>query len=308
LTPAIAGLTPFDIERVIARMDAAVRGHTYAKAAIEMALFDLQGKIVGQPVFNLLGGRVHDSVEVTHMVGIMDPDEAEDEVRNATAEGTRSFQIKGTGQLRRDVDVVRRLRSITDESVTLRFDANQGYRGRGDKGAIAAVRELVAAGVDLIEQPSEGLARLAAVRRSVDIPVIADESVWQPHDVVDAVREGAVDAISVYVAKAGGLSRAKTVAAVAEVFGLPCDVNGSLESGVGNAANLHFGISTPACTLGCVIPVSGPQDANTATSGRYFEDDVVKEPMSFVDGGLVPSDRPGLGFEIDEDKLREHSL
>lgn len=304
ITPLIVGHDPFEVEAAWIRMDEAIRGHVYAKAAVDIALFDVMGKLLGQPLYQLLGGRVRPGVEVAHMIGIMDRDEAVAEALAAAEDGIQAFQIKGTGEVARDVEIVRALRDAVGPAFTLRLDANQGYRRRGAKAAIRAVRQLEEAGVDLIEQPTEGLRHMSATRAAVDIGVIADESCWQPHDVVEVAAQQAAEAISIYIAKAGGILRAGRVAAVAETFGLPCDVNGSLESGVGNAANLHFAVSTPCVTLACVIPISAPSGTgDTVTAGRYYADDIVSKPFRFAAGLLYAPDGPGLGFEIDEEKL-----
>jgi muconate cycloisomerase len=304
--PLLRSLDPFDIELAIDRMDAAVRGHFYAKAAVEMALHDLRGKITGEPLYRLLGGRAHTGVPVAHMIGIMPVDEAVHEAEGALAEGARALQVKGTGEPERDVCLVGRLRATVGEDVVLRLDANQGYRDT--KLAIRTVRRLGDAGADLVEQPIQGLERMAHVRAAVDVPIVADESCWQPEDAAQVGVRRAADAISIYLAKAGGVARAQRVAAVADAFGLPCDVNGSLESGVGNAANLHFALATPAVRLACVIPVSAPAGAGTATVGRYYADDVVSRAFEYVDGSLLPLDGPGLGIELDEEKLHAYRV
>jgi muconate cycloisomerase len=117
----------------------------------------------------------------------------------------------------------------------------------------------------------------------------------------------AADAISIYLAKAGGIVRARRVAAIAEAAQLPCDVNGSIESGIGNAANLHFALATRPLTLPSVIPVSAPVDRHPCrVAGNYYTDDVVAEPFGFKDGCLLPLDRPGLGIEVEQAKLEKY--
>ncbi len=304
LAPALRGIDPFEIERGCKLMDDVVRGHVYAKAAVEMALWDLQGLSVGLPVHKLLGGAVRDGVVVTHMLGIM---HASDAVREATAaaeEGIRAFQIKGTGEADRDVEQVRALRAALGDGVLLRLDANQGYRGLGGKTTAAIMRRLEEAGVDMIEQPGEGLREMARAHSAASVPIVADESCWSPHDVVEVAEHDAADVISIYLAKAGGISRAKQVATVATLYGFPCDVNGSLESAIGNAANLHFAVSTPAITIPCVIPVTNPEPSeNGSVAGRYYTDDLVSRPFRFRDGVLYPPEGPGLGVIIDEQRL-----
>lgn len=301
LGPLIIGLDPWDVERASTLMRERVKGHLYAKAAIEMALHDLRGKLANRPLYQLLGGPARDGVQLAHMIGIMTSDDAATEAEAAMAEDVRAFQIKGTGDLERDVTVVRRLRSTVGDDVMLRLDANQGYPE--PKLAIEAVRRLEDAGVDLVEQPTEGIRQMAEVRAAVGVRIMADESCWLPQDAAEIGVTRAADAISVYLAKAGGIAAAQHVAAVAAAFGLPCDVNGSLESAVGNAANLHFAIATPAVTLPSVIPASAPIGAGPSTAGRYYTDDLVGEPFPLRKGLLRPPPGPGLGVELDEERL-----
>lgn len=308
LGPLLAGTDPFDVETAVEVMDLAVRGHLYAKAAVEMALYDLQGKATGQPVHKLLGGAYRPGVRVAHMIGLMEKEEAVEEALAAVRDGCTAFQIKADGNPDRDAAVTRALREAVGPGVMLRVDANQGYRRLGAKEAIRAVKTLEDAGADCVEQPTEGLAQMAAVSRAVSATVIADESAWQPQDVVDISRAGAADAVSVYVAKAGGLLRAKKVAAVAEACALPCDVNGSLEAGIGNAANIQLAVACPAVTLPCVIPVTIPANGPVRTAGRYYADDVVTEPFPYEDGLLRPPQGPGLGIVLDEEKLEAYRV
>ncbi len=301
LGPLLTGLDPWDVEVASQRLRSRVKGHGYAKAAIEMALHDLRGKMAGLPLYQLLGGAVRDGVQIAHMIGIMSVEEAVDEARAAFEEGIRAFQVKGTGAVDRDVAIIRELRAVLASEVTLRLDANQGYPE--PKVAIDAVRRLADAGVDLVEQPTEGMRQMAEVRRAVGVRIIADESCWQPEDAVNVGLRRAADAISIYLAKAGGISQAGRVAAVASAFGLPCDVNGSLESAIGNAANVHFALATPAVTLASVIPISAPRGAGCSVAGRYYEDDLVADPFPFAEGRVLPPPGPGLGIELDEERL-----
>lgn len=308
LGPLLAGADPFDVEAIVDRMDDAVRGHLYAKAAVEMALHDLQGKVAGQPLYRLLGGRFRPGVRIAHMIGLMDREEAVEEALAALDDGCTAFQIKANGDLRRDVGVTRALREAVGLDAMLRVDANQGYRRLGVKEATRSVLALEDAGADCVEQPTEGLKDMAALREAVGLTVIADESAWQPQDALEIARERAADAVSIYVAKAGGLLRARKVAAIAEVCNLPCDVNGSLEGGVGNAANVHLATACPAITLPSVIPVTTPAGGPDRTTGRYYTDDVVTEPFVFKDGLLLAPEGPGLGIELDEEKLEAYRV
>lgn len=298
----LVGEDPLDIERLVARMDVVVRGHSYAKAAVDMALHDLLGKAAGLPLYKVLGGAFRDSVPVAHMVGLMPTEDAIEEGVAAVGDGVAALQVKGGVDPARDWAVIAGLHERLGPDVWIRLDANQGY---GDvASAVKILRAIEPAGLDFVEQPVAGVRQLAQVRRAIGTPIVVDESCWDAQDALECVELEAIDAISIYLAKAGGIAGASRVAAVAHAAGLPCDVNGSIESGVGNAANVHFALATPAVSLPCVIPVTAPQGtAPYPTAGHYYEDDVVTRPFEVVHGALLPLEGPGLGIEIDEEKL-----
>jgi muconate cycloisomerase len=298
LAPAVLGRSAFDRPA----LDGALTGHPYAKAALEMALWDVRGRLVGAPVHALLGGAARPSVAVAHMVGLMTFDAALAEAREVAAAGALALQVKGGQDLERDVRLVAAIREAVGEGVALRLDANRGYDRLGTKAAAAVVRRLHAAGAALVEQPVSDAGGLRAIAARTEAGIVADESCWTAGDALALA--GGVDALSIYVAKAAGLAGARHLAEVAQTLGLPCDVNGSLESAVGNAANLHLAVAMPAVTLPCVIPVSAPAGAHAGPIGAYWADDVVGAPFPFADGRLAPPPGPGLGIEVDEERVR----
>jgi L-alanine-DL-glutamate epimerase-like enolase superfamily enzyme len=305
LAPALLGTDPAAVTSARQIMDRLVVGHPYAKCAVDIALHDLWGKSLGQPIYRLLGGQVRDSVPVAHMIGLMNERDAADEGIAAVADGVRALQIKGGVDSERDIRLVRVLRGEVGAGVTLRLDANQGYGH--PKRARGVVERLVEAGVDLVEQPTVGLTYLAEVTAHARVPIIADESCWDVNDALEVVQRRAADCLSIYLAKAGGFVGARAVAAVAEAQRMPCDINGSIESAIGNAANTHFVLAQPAVTLASVIPISAPAGAHPyVAAGRYYEDDVVKEAFEVKDGAILPLNRPGLGIEVDEARLAKY--
>lgn len=304
IAPALLGLDPLAIEAAHAAIDRVLRGNSYARCAVDMALHDLWGKALGQPVHRLLGGPVREGVRVAHMIGIMPADEAVAEARQAVADGITAFQIKGGEDAVRDTKAVAAIRAAVGPDVFLRLDANQGFRRAKTAQRILAG---MAGMLDMVEQPVADLAEMAEITRRAAIDVIADESCWDAHDALQLVAARGADAISIYLAKAGGIAGARKVAAIAEAAGLPCDVNGSLESGIGNAANCQFALATRCVTLPSVIPVTAPAGTPaTAVAGRYYEDDVVAEAFAFAGGALRLSDRPGLGIAVDPAKLERY--
>jgi muconate cycloisomerase len=186
-------------------------------------------------------------------------------------------------------------------------DANQGYPT--PKIAIQTIKAMEAFSLSYMEQPVEGIDAMAEVTRRVDTPIMADESAWTTQDVLEIARKQAADMVSIYTTKPGGMFKAKKVAAVAEAAGLKCNVNGSVETGVGNAANLHLAASTEVVTLACVVPVSTPREkGKKGIAGIYYQDDMIKEAFEFNAGDIVVSQKPGLGIELDEDKLKKYRL
>jgi muconate cycloisomerase len=305
LAPAVAGADAANFIDLHARMDAIIKGHPYAKAAVEMAAYDLAGRSLGVPVWQLLGGRAREAVPVTHSIGLLDIDEAVAECRQAADEGVRTIKLKVGVEPERDVEIVKRVRNAVGDEVDLCVDANNGYRSPGE--AIQIIRHMEPYRLKYVEQPVEGIARLAKVAAAIDAPVMADESAWTKYDVIEIAERRAADIVSIYTTKPGGLYRAMEVAAVASAAGLICNVNGSVETGVGNLANIQLAAAAAPVTLSCVVPVSTPAEAQAGqVAGIYYTDDLIIAPFQFADGAVRVPDGPGMGIDVDEEKITRY--
>lgn len=307
LGPVIQGKSPFDIEKIHALMDRAIKGHNYAKAAVDFALYDIMGKALEVPVYQLLGGLYRQRIPLAHSIGIMEPEKAAEEAVFAVGEGIKTIKLKIGRDTARDVATVRAVREAVGPGIDITVDGNQGYATAKD--AIRVLRQLEEHEVLFAEQPVEGLEAMAEVSRALDMPIMADESAWTPQDILRIVAMNAASVISLYPTKPGGLFKAKKVAAVCEAAGLPCNVNGSAELGVANAANLHLSASTKVVSLACVYPVTTIQGREqTEIAGRFYLDDIIKEPFQYDDGHLLVPDGPGLGVTLDEDKVEQYRI
>ena len=305
LAPALDGADAANFVDLHARMDAIIKGHPYAKASVEMAAYDLAGRALGVPVWQLLGGRARAAIPVTHSIGLLDIEQAVAECRQVVDEGIRTIKLKIGVEPDRDVEIVKRVRNAVGEGTDLCVDANNGYRTAGE--AIQIIRRMAPYQLKYVEQPVEGLAGLAKVAAAIDAPVMADESAWNKHDVIEIAERRAADIVSIYTTKPGGLYRAMEVAAVASAVGLICNVNGSVETGVGNLANLHVAAAAAPVTLSCVVPVSTPAEAQTGqVAGIYYTDDLIAEPFHFSDGAVTVPDGPGMGIAVDEAKVARY--
>ena len=205
-------------------------------------------------MYELLGGLFREEIPIAHSLGWMEYEEAAAEASEAVAEAVKTIKIKVGRSAEYDVAVVQAVRAAVGSDIDIVVDANQGWPT--PKYAVSVLRNMEEQGIRYAEQPVEGLRRMAVVAKAVDVPIMADESAWTPQDILEIVERGSADMISLYTTKPGGLFKAKKVAAVAEAAGLPLNVNGSHETGVGNAANLHLVASTAAVTEAGVFPVT----------------------------------------------------
>jgi muconate cycloisomerase len=307
LAPAVKGRQPGEIVELHARMDHAIKGYPYAKAAVEFAAYDLAGKQCGLPVHRLLGGALRRRIPVTHSIGLIGFEEAEREVAQVVVEGIRTIKIKVGVDPDRDVEMVRRIRDTVGTGIALCVDANQGYRTPAD--AIRTLRRMERFDLIYFEQPVEGIERLAQVARAIDVPVMADESAWNAHDVIQIIEQRAAQIVSIYTTKPGGLYRAMEAAAVARAAGIICNVNGSVETGIGNLANLALAAAAPAVVLSCVVPVSTPAEAQSGQiAGIYYKDDLIAQPMRLVDGAIELPTASGMGIAVDKNKIARYRV
>lgn len=307
LAPAVKGLDPANIVELHARMDAVIKGYPYAKAAVEFAAYDLAGKRLGVPVHTLLGGCVRRQVPVTHSIGLISIEEAEKEAAQVAAEGFRTIKIKIGVDPKRDIEIVRAVRAAVGSDVDICVDANEGYKTPGE--AVLILRQMEQYRLKYAEQPCMGIERIAEVARAIDTPVMADESAWNAHDAIQIAEQHAIDIVSIYTTKPGGLYRALEVAAVCRAAGIVCNVNGSIETGVGNLANVQFAAAAPAVTLSCVVPVSTPAEHQKGRiGGTYYKDDLIREPMVFADGAIEVPTAPGMGIPVDEAKIEKYRV
>jgi muconate cycloisomerase len=307
LAPVLNGQDPGRFESIHALMDKAVRGYPYCKAAIDGALYDVVGRALQVPAYQLLGGLFRERIPIAHSLGLMEVEKAVEEALQAKAEGVKTIKLKVGVDPKRDVELVKQIRGAIGPDVNICVDANQGYPTA--KVAVKIAKAMEEYNLLYMEQPVEGIDQMAEVARRVDTPIMADESAWTAEDVIEIVEKKAADMISIYTTKPGGLFKAKTVAAVAEAAGLKCNVNGSVETGVGNAANIHLAASTGVVTFGCVVPVSTPKGKGKGgIAGIYYQDDIITEPFEYAEGDVTVSSKPGLGIELDEDKLKHYRI
>jgi muconate cycloisomerase len=298
LAPALIGLPADRFEAAGARLDAAARRNNAAKAAIETALFDAVGRTLGVPAALLLGGKVRESVPVLWTLASGDPvQEIEEAERKLAARLHDTFKVKiGAQAPEADLARLRRLAGALEGRARLIVDANQAW---DETTAARCLPQLAEMGIALVEQPVPAwnigaMARLRA--RPGTPPLLADECVFDAHDMLAVAQAAAADAVSLKLVKHGGLLGLRKVAAVAEAAGIGLYGGCLLESSIGAAAHLQAFATFRELAWGCEH--FGPQ---------ILVDDLVEEPLRFADFQVHLPNRPGIGVTLDRDKLRRYA-
>jgi muconate cycloisomerase len=298
LAPALVGARADHFEAAGLRMDQAAKRNNAAKAAIETALFDAVGKTVGLPASALLGGAVRDRIPVLWTLASGDPEQEVDEAeRKLGARLHRTFKVKiGAQSPDADMARMRRLARALGDRAELIVDANQAW---DETVSARCLPELAEMGVRLVEQPvpAWNLSAMARLRaRPGTPPLLADESVFDAHDMLAVAAAGAADAVSLKLVKHGGLLGVKRVAAVAEAAGIALYGGCLLESSVGAAAHLQVFSTFRELAWGCEH--FGPQ---------ILTGDLVTEPLRFEDFHIHLPSGPGIGVVLDEAALRRYA-
>ncbi len=299
LGPAILGMDPFNIEAIHTRMNNICVRNLFAKAAIDLACHDIQGKYLGVPVYKLLGGLVRERIPIMWSLG---SDDVEGNVRDAiqrVREGYKTVGLKvGTLAPDQDVKRVRAVREAVGDDILIRCDANQAWT---TIEAIPTIKKLEEFNVAMIEQPVpawdlEGMTR---IRASVNVPVSADEGLCSPRDALRLIQARAADVFSIKTTKLGGLLPSRKVAAVVEAAGGVMFINSMIELGISVMSGLHFAASSRN-----LFPIG-----HALTSVRRLKDDILKNPIPYEGTEIiVPKDRVGLGVELDEEKMRRYLI
>ncbi|MDA7425737.1 muconate cycloisomerase [Thalassococcus lentus] len=270
---------------------------TEAKAALETALLDLTGRITNQPVWSLLGGQCRSTIPLS--VSIANPDFSADIalLERLVSDSVGLIKLKA-GIAGHRFDMMR-LETIAKDfpSLRVRVDFNQGLT---PEDAEVRVMDVASMQPDFIEQPvaAHQFDLMARIRDQIDVPLLADESVFGPEDMARATREGICDGVSIKIMKAGGLTRAQTVARMAAANGMTAYGGDMFESGLAHLAGTHLIAATPEITLGCEF----------YQSKYYLTEDILESAFVIRDGQVVVPQNAGLGIQPDPDKVEKYAL
>jgi L-alanine-DL-glutamate epimerase-like enolase superfamily enzyme len=295
LAPVVVGADVLAPRVLLARMDAAVKGHQAAKSAIDAACLDLRGKLLGVPAYVLLGGRYGDRYPIFHPLTLAGPDEMAREAQALAGRGYRHWQLKIGEDPETDA---RRVQAVVDVlgpgHPFITADANGAWTLPQAQRFVRAVEHLPV----YVEQPCATLEETAQIRARCTLPVVVDEVVRTPADLLTAVGIRAADAVNIKPARVGGLTRAAQLRDCVEAAGMMLMVDDPLGGLLAMAGIAHLAVATnPKYLLAATHMASThvePSALAAMTGGPRVQD-----------GWGIVSEAPGLGVEVDVQRLGE---
>jgi len=292
--PALIGLDPRRITEARRRTRLLKENGRPARAALEMALFDIAGKAHGVPVYELLGGMVRERISLSRSIHMGPVDQLREQAAAHVRAGFTCVKVKVGRDIDTDHRTVQAVREAVGPRTKIRVDANMMWTSA--KEAARNIERLAEFDLHSVEQPLRpgNLEEHRLLRTISPVQIMADESVWGPEDAWELLRHGAVDMLNVYVAEAGGVAEAAFIFRMAEEVGVRCVIGAMPELGIGTAAAVHLGVAVAALDDPC-----------DASGSMYHDRDVIREEFDIRHGtiGVLPG--PGLGVSLDHDRVAE---
>ena len=285
IAKSVVGRDVDDFEDVIQIVQKCVVKNTSAKAAMDMALWDLYGQLYKIPVYKLMGGaRKQIVTDIT--ISVNPPEEMARDAVNAVERGYDTLKIKVGANPELDVARLAAVRQAIGNKTRIRIDANQGWE---PKQAVRLLNQMQEKGLDIefVEQPvkAHDFEGLKYVTERSYVPVLADESVFSPEDALTIMRMGAADLVNIKLMKCGGLYNALKIASAAEVYGVECMIGCMLEAKISVNAAVHLACAKKIITK---IDLDGPVlcSEDPILGGAVFQEQLI-----------TVSDEPGLGIK-----------
>lgn len=285
LKPNIIGLDIENMEEIMKRIDKALIKNTSAKAAVDIAIYDLFAQYHNAPLYKLLGG-YRDEIITDITISVNSPEEMAQDSIIAVEQGYKTLKIKVGLDSEMDMKRIQAIRDAVGYDVQLRLDANQGWN---PKEAVRIIRKMEDKGFDieLVEQPvpAHDFEGLKYVTDNVYTPILADESVFSPLDAIKIIQNRAADLINIKLMKTGGIHNALKICSIAETYGVECMLGCMLESKLSVSAAVHLAAAKSIITK---IDLDGPSLCK--------EDPIVGGP-NFEGFRITLNNEPGLGFK-----------
>lgn len=293
ISKAIIGKEVDDFENLMLAVQNSMVKNTSAKAAVDMALWDLYGQLYKIPVYKMMGGsRKNITTDIT--ISVNDPETMAKDAEDAIARGYDCLKVKVGKESEKDIARLSAIRAAVPKSTLIRIDANQGW---SPKEAVRILNGMQEKGLDIefVEQPVKGhdIDGLKYVTDHSYIPVLADESVFSVEDAFKILQMRAADMINIKLMKCGGLYNGLKIATAAEVYGVECMIGCMLEAKISVNAAVHLACAKQIITK---IDLDGPV---------LCSEDPILGGAVFNEKDIIVSDEPGLGIKgIEEGRIR----
>jgi len=294
LGPAIIGEDPFSIQKIWKTMER-IPGRVAAKCAIDMALYDIVGKALNQPVYRLLGGPCRERLPLASIVGLDEPERmAEDALMQIKEHRLKGLRLKLGSTIWEDIARFKAVREAIGRDIVLRIDLNGHYNA---SDAIKLIKRLEDYDLSLVEQPVpwHDIQGLKKVNQRVDTLIQPDEVYYTCWDLSHLMSIDAVSVLGLKMVRPGGFTSNRKAIEMAEMLNIPCYMNSAGEMGVAKAAALHFAFHHNNIKFPCEINVYQPS-----------EEDMINETFETEDGYALVPKGPGLGVTIDEERIKKY--
>jgi len=291
LAPVLIGQNPLEIEKIHDLMNKAIYSSPTAKAAIDIACFDIMGKKLNQPVYQLIGGRYHEEFPITHVLSIAEPEEMAAEAAEILEKGYRSFKMKVGTDVRKDVKRISAVRAKVGEEIAIRVDVNQGWKNSAT--TLVAINQMEDLDLDWLEQPvvADDIDGMVEIKAKSTIPLMIDEGLKDQREMLEIIQKHAAHKVNIKLMKCGGIYPAVKLAHQAELGGLECQIGSMVESSIGSAAGFHVAFSKKVITS---VELTGPLKFSKDVGNLHYDVPFIRL-----------TDKPGLGVEVNENILRE---
>ena len=279
--PKVIGLDPTDLDTINRHMDAVLRGHPYVKAPIDIACWDILGKLTGLPVYKLLGGAAQEKIALYRAISQEAPDVMAAKITAYKSEGYTKFQLKVGGDADMDILRIRQVRAILDEKDILVADANTGWTRAEAARVVASVADLDV----YIEQPCPTYEECLSVRRRTTRPFVLDEVITGADTLMKALADDAMDVINLKISKVGGLTKARLMRDICIATGTPMTIEDTWGGDIVTATIAHLARSVPEefCFSATDFNSYGTVDIATGAPKRQ-------------NGFMTAPNTPGLGI------------
>jgi muconate cycloisomerase len=287
--------SPFNVERIRARMDNNVARSDVAKGLLDMACYDLMGHITGRSASDFFGGRTVEEVPLAALIPLMDAESMVGFAQSFHSDGMNTMRLKLGNSVSEDVHIVKRVRETLGDDVRIRVDYNQAY---SPADAVRAIKAIEPFGIDVAEQPVKATdyVGMANVQSHVDTPLMAHEGCFSLQDIVTLIELGAVGVVGLNSERPGGVTNALRAVSYAEQRGMGVVIHNQT-LGIAAAMQIHIAAARHH-SLGHAVELFGH---------IMLEDDLIVERIDYSGGNATVPAGAGWGIHLDEDALKKYA-